>query len=158
LLLATVEDLILHEIAILDKEDNGNTHLIFPSQSARVYPHDIPEPDPNTAIWKFEGAIPSIYTMLLVRLWNTGRFRHKDLYENVAIYTTEEGARFRIFLHQKKNGIAELMLFNDPQASGEMRVFMEEYVYAQLQRLTEQGKVRRRRIVVCPNCGEPMDD
>src|SRR5690606_9127357 len=72
LLVATGEDLILREIVVLDKDDNGEKQLIFPSQSARIYPYDSPSPDNNTAIWKFEGAIPTIYTMLLVRLWNTG--------------------------------------------------------------------------------------
>src|SRR5260370_5604324 len=43
LLTLMIKDLLRYEIALLDKDDDDELYLVFPTQSAREYP-DLPEP------------------------------------------------------------------------------------------------------------------
>ncbi len=157
LLIATVEDLIGHEIAVRD-EDDGMVNLVFPSQSTRSYPHRLPEPDANTAIWEFQGPVLNIYTTMLVRLWNTGSFKYKDMYENAAHYTDDDGLNFLLYLQHREAGEAELTLFSDKQSTGTKRLYLEEFINAHLQRRVLPDSLNRRYVIACARCGTAMSD
>ncbi|MBZ0293997.1 MAG: TIR domain-containing protein [Anaerolineae bacterium] len=158
LLIATIEDLIKHEIAIRDEEEEGKVNIIFPSQSSRLYQSKPPEPDANTTIWQFEGAVLNIYTTLLVRMWNTGRFQYRDNYENAAFYTTANGTQFKLFLFHTDSGEGELQLFTSGQDSAGTRTYIEEYINVHLLRRALPRSVKRRVVTVCGNCGTVMND
>ena len=158
LLIATIEDLIKHEIALREIDETGNEILVFPSQTTRLYAKNVPEPDGNTAIWQFEGAVPSIYTTLLVRLWHTGLFTQKDMYENAAFYTTKDGEIYQLFLSDLGEGRAELMVFFSTNDAGtSTRMYVEEYINAHLERRAP-GQVVKRLIFECMTCGMTMKD
>lgn len=161
LLIATIADLLRHEIALRDEDTNGVVHLVFPSQSSRTQPV-LPEEDDKTVIFFFDGPVLNIYTTLAVRLWHTGLFSTKELYENAVTFEVQGGGRVRMYLRPApdEEGRAELMLFFDDQVQGESRLQIEEYVRAHLMRRALPGTVGRRHIFVCPNpsCRTPVTE
>lgn len=161
LLIATVEDLIGHEIALRDEDPNGISLLVFPSQSGRIYP-DMPEPDSRTAIFIFEGPVLNIYATLAVRVWNSQLFYSKDVYENATFfYETDERnprAAVRVYLRPIEEGKAELSVFFGDRLTEKTRRYIEEYVYAHLVRRASPGTVKRKQLLICPACGTAISD
>ncbi|NWG16957.1 MAG: hypothetical protein HXY41_10005, partial [Chloroflexi bacterium] len=133
LLIATVEDLIQHEIALRDEDANGVPILVFPSQSASL-PPEAPHPDSRTVIFTFEGPMLNVYAMLAVRLWNSGLFTSKDVYENATFFTDAVGGTSKVYLEQKEEGKAEIQVFFDEAVSEKTRKQTEEYIHAHLLR------------------------
>lgn len=154
LLIATIDDLISHEIALRDEEEEAVSSLVFPSQSTRPYPH-IPEPDSSTAIWAFEGPILSIYTKLIVRLLNTRISSSRELYENAAFLHPHDGGLCRLFIQHIEEGRAELMLFMDDVPS-ETAQYIRDYVQTHLIRRALPNSVQPKQVFVCPNCKTPV--
>lgn len=161
LLIATVEDLIRHEIALRDEDPNGISLLVFPSQSARIYP-DMPEPDSKTAIFTFEGPVLNIYATLAVRVWNSQLFYSKDVYENATFfYETDERsprATCRIYLRPIEEGKAELSVYFGDKLTEKTHRYVEEYVNAHLVRRASPGTVKRKQLLICPKCGKAVSD
>ena len=58
LLISTVEELLCHELVLRESADDG-VYLVFPSQFTREWP-DAPNPQGQTVIFEFEGAILNI--------------------------------------------------------------------------------------------------
>ena len=84
LLIATVEELLRHEIALKEVTDRG-VDLVFPSQFTRERP-DAPE-IPGTAVtFTFEGPLHSVYATLAVRLSQSRLFKRRDMWQNAASY------------------------------------------------------------------------
>lgn len=156
LLIATVEDLLRHEIALRESTES-ETLLIFPSQFTREKP-DAPAPKGQSVIYRFEGPILNIYTTLAVRLSRSGVFTKEEMWKNAATFTTRAGGSYGLYLREMEEGLAELILFFDPATSETMRFQFEEYVHAHLQRRALANTIERRRIFVCPECGEPITD
>lgn len=158
LLIATVADLLRHEIALRDEDANGVAHLVFPSQSSRTHPN-IPDEDDKTVIFVFEGPILNIYTTLAVRMWHTGLFASKEIYENAVFYQVQGGGRLRIYLRPlDEEGRAELMMFFDEDVKSDVRLQIEEYVRSHLSRRALPGSVVRRHIFICNNCRTPVTE
>jgi hypothetical protein len=157
LLISTVQDLIRHEIALRELDETGQNILVFPSQTTRTYPHKVPEPDSTTAVWEFEGAVLNIYTTLLVRLWHTGLFAEKDMYENVAFYATKEDEQYHLFMRDLGEGQAELLLFCQSRTDSSARMYIEEYIHVHLERRALPGRVRRRKVYACESCNAIMN-
>ncbi len=158
LLITTIEDLVLYEIVVRETNETGESILVFPSQATRLYPHDPLPPESAAAIWRFEGAILSVYTTLIVRLWHTGRFNSQDLYDGLAFLTTTEGSVFQLSLRNLGGGRAELMLFVDERSESGMRDYIQRYIETHLTRRAIPGTVVRRHIYVCQNCGTPVTE
>lgn len=156
LLLATVEDLLRHEIAIREPADDG-PRLVFPSQLTRENP-DMPEPEGTAVLFAFEGPVANVYATLAVRLAYSGAFARKELWKNAATYTARVGGTCGLFLREIEGGRAELSLFFDPRASEETRFQFEEYVHTHLRRRALPDTVRRRRLFTCPDCGTLVTD
>lgn len=158
LLIATIEDLVLYEIVVRETNELGESILVFPSQATRLYPHDLLPPENAAAIWRFEGAILSVYTTLIVRLWHTGRFNSQDLYDGVAFLTTPEGNVFQLHLRNLSGGRAELLLFVDERSESGMRDYIQHYIENHLTRRAIPGTVMRRQIYMCPNCATRLTE
>lgn len=150
LLLATVEDLIRHEIA-LREETAGGPMLVFPSEFTREQPYDV-EPEGKAVMFDFEGPILNIYATLTVRLARSGVFAKEALYKNAATFTVGGGKRCGIILREQEEGHGELTLFFTPGLEQTTRQQFEEYVGVHLQRTALPETVTRRRVIACPAC------
>jgi hypothetical protein len=156
LLIATVEDLLRHEIALREPAPDG-AHLVFPSQLTREHP-DLPDPEGKAVVFGFEGALLNVYATLAVRLSHSGLFRKKEMWQNAATYIGRAGGTCGILLREVQEGSGELTLFFDAAASEETRFQFEEFVHAHLVRRALPETIRRRRIFVCPECATPVTE
>jgi hypothetical protein len=151
LLIATVEELLRHEIALREQADDG-PYLIFPSQFTREWP-EAPDPEGKAVIFAFEGPVLNVYAMLAVRLSRSGFFGRKAMWKNAAEYSARAGGTCGILLREVKEGSGELTLFYDQAASEETRLQFEEYVRLHLQRRALSESIRQRRMTTCSKCG-----
>lgn len=156
LLIATVEELLCHEIALREQTEAGPI-LVFPSQFTREWP-DAPDPEGKAVIFGFDGPLLNIYATLAVRLSRSGIFAKEEMWKNAALYTANVGGGCGMWLREVEEGRGELTLFFDPVASEETRFQFEEYIHAHLRRRALAGSIERRRIFVCPECGTPVTD
>ncbi|HEV2765268.1 MAG TPA: TIR domain-containing protein, partial [Pyrinomonadaceae bacterium] len=156
LLIATVEDLIRHQLALREPSEGGPL-LVFPSQLTRVNP-DLPDPEGQTVTFAFEGPLLNVYATLAVRLSRSGMFKRKEMWKNAAVYTAEVGGACGVLLRELDEGRGELTLFFDPRASAETAVHFEEFVYRHLQRRALPDSIKIRRTVVCQSCRTPVTE
>jgi small GTP-binding protein len=156
LLIATVEHMIRHEIALREVSDDG-TLLVFPSQFRREHP-DFPEPRGKAAIFTFEGPILSVYATLAVRLSHSRIFKRKEMWKNAATFSGLLNGTCGIFLRETKEGSGELTLFYDAAATEETRFQFEEYVSSHLLRRALPETVNKRRVFTCASCREAVTD
>ncbi len=150
LLIAMVQDLLSHEIALREQGVDGQ-YLVFPSESTRENP-DLPDPENASIIFTFEGPVRNIYATLAVRLSHTGLFKRKELWKNAMIYDAEVSGTCGIWLKEVEEGKGELTLFFDEYASPETCYYFEDYVSKHLQRRALDESVNSRRIFKCPTC------
>lgn len=151
LLIATVGELLRHEIALKEATDRG-VNLVFPSQFTRERP-DAPE-IPGTAVtFTFEGSLYGIYATLAVRLSQSTLFRRRDMWQNAASYETPAGGVCGIHLRELEEARGELALFYDEQAPAAIRDTFEAYVAEHLQVRALPGTVSSWRTRTCPVCG-----
>jgi hypothetical protein len=158
LLIATIEDLLRHEIALREQADEG-PYLIFPSQLTREHP-DFPDPEGKAVLFGFEGPVLNVYATLAVRLSHSGVFEKAEMWKNAATYRARVGGMCGMFLREIEEGRGKLTLFFDTATSEETRFHFEEYIRIHLQRRALPESIHRRRIFVCPNptCGESITD
>ncbi|SLM45458.1 conserved hypothetical protein [Nitrospira sp. ND1] len=158
LILATIEELLRHEIALRESSADG-TLLIFPSQLTRENP-DLPELQGEAVVYRFEGAVQNIYATLVVRLSHSNIFRKKTMWKNAVTFSTRSLGVCGIVCHETGEGRGELRVFFDQTATRETRLQFEEYVETHLSRKALPGSVERRRIVSCttPECGQVFTD
>jgi small GTP-binding protein len=156
LLIAMVEDLLRHEIVLREQADDG-PYLVFPSQSTRENP-DLPDPEGKAVVFDFEGPVQNIYATLAVRLSHSGMFKIDETWKDAVTFTPRVGGTCGMFLYNIGEGSGELTLFYDTAIGEETRFYFEEYVHTHLQRRAITESIRRRRIFVCPECGEPLTD
>jgi small GTP-binding protein len=156
LLIATVEELLRHEIASREHGDDG-LYLVFPSQLTRENP-DLPDPEGKSVVFTFEGPVLSVYATLAVRLSHSGLFAKKEMWKNAAVYAARAGGVCGIFLREVAEGRGELTLFFDQGASEETRFQFEEYIHEHLRRRALPETVHRRRVFVCQECATPVSD
>ncbi|HEX6528021.1 MAG TPA: TIR domain-containing protein [Streptosporangiaceae bacterium] len=151
LLIATVEELLRHEIALKENTDRG-MDLVFPSQFTRERP-DAPDTPGKEVVFSFEGPLPSIYATLAVRLSHSRLFKRHDMWQNAASYEATVGGVCGIHLHELEEGRGELVLFYDHRASRTVRSQFETYVAEHLQLRAVPGTLVRRSIRACDRCG-----
>lgn len=156
LLIATIEELLRHEIALREQTEHGS-ELVFPSQFTRDYPQ-APDPEGKAAVFEFEGPVLNVYTTLAVRLVRSGIFLKNEMWKNAAIYTTKTGGRCGILLREIAEGRGELTVFYEGRPGEELRLQFEEYVHTHLLRRALRESVKHRRVFVCPECATPVSD
>jgi WD40 repeat protein len=156
LLIATVEELLRHEIALKETTDQG-VDLVFPSQFTRERP-DAPDIPGRQVTFGFEGPLHSIYASLAVRLAHSSLFGRRTMWQNAASYTATVGGTCGIHLRELEEGRGELTLFYDEQAGTAVRAQFETYVAGHLQFRALPGTIIRRAIRSCPVCGYVLPD
>lgn len=156
LLIATVEELLRHELALRETTDAG-VDLVFPSQLTREAAESQDAPG-RASIIVFEGALLNIYATLVVRLSHSQLFKKKEMRKNTASFEADIGGTCGIQLRELEEGRGELTLFFDDKASKVTRSQFESYIAAHLNRRALPGSIQRRRIFVCSGCGEPITD
>jgi aspartate carbamoyltransferase regulatory subunit len=155
LLIATVEELLSHEIAL---RESG--FLVFPSQLTK-------EPPPrntifeNEVIYTFDGPVLTVYATLIVRLSHSGVFERKDMWQNGAAFTVRGGiGTCGVSLQHLQEGRAQLTLFFDPVATVQSRYHLDDYVNAHLNRRALAETIVRTRVFRCTNeaCREDISN
>jgi WD40 repeat protein len=154
LLIATIEELLQHELALKEVTDLG-TDLVFPSQFTRELPN-APELPGKFLVFTFKGAILNIYATLTVRLSRSQFFNKESMWRNSATYIATVGGSCGIYLREIGEGHGELTLFFDEAASETTRYQFEDYVFIHLKRRTLPNTIGRRRIIFCPECNESI--
>ena len=114
LLIATVEELLRHEIALKDTTDRG-VDLVFPSQFTRERP-DAPDIPGKQVTFAFEGPLHNIYATPGRAAVAFHLFRRQAMWQNAASYTATVGGVCGIHLRELEEGRGELALFYDGQA------------------------------------------
>ena len=156
MLIATVEELLRHEIALKETTDQG-VDLVFPSQFTRERP-DAPDIPGKQVTFGFEGPLHNIYASLAVRLAHSSLFRRQTMWQNAASYTAAGGGACGIHLRELEEGRGELALFYDEQAGTSVRTQFETYVAGHLEFRALPGTILRRAIRSCLNCGYVLPD
>ena len=151
LLIATVEELLRHEIVLKEITDRG-VDLVFPSQFTRERP-DAPDIPGKEVTFAFEGPLHNIYATLAVRLSHSTLFQRQAMWQNAASYNATVGGACGIHLRELEEGRGELVLFYDEQASRAVRSQFGTYVADHLRLRALPGTLTRRSIRVCANCG-----
>jgi WD40 repeat protein/GTPase SAR1 family protein len=152
LLRALVQTLLDHSLCIREKED-GHTLLIFPSYYRRD--REIQAHPEIFLTYNFTGELQTIYTTLVVRLWYGNTFKHKELWQNAAEFTTTKGQIIGIVFEKLGDGQGTLSVFFDHVVPDELKVVFIEFVHRHLLRYGRE--LRRERRYVC-GCGEPVTD
>jgi len=150
LLMATVEELQRHDLVLRELTDGG-VNLVFPSQ----FTHerlDVPLMPQIGVIYRFDGAVATVYAKLVVRLSREGAYQRVEMWRNASTYRAPVGGVCGLRLREV-DGRGELTLFFDEAASEETRYAFEEYVHAHLEVNTLPGSVLRERVFICARCG-----
>ena len=156
LLIATVEELLRHEIALKEATDQG-VDLVFPSQFTRERP-DAPDIPGRQVTFAFEGPLHSIYASLAVRLAHSSLFKRETMWQNAASYSAAVGGACGIHLRELEEGRGELTLFYDEEAGTAVRGQFETYVAEHLAQRALPGTIVRRAIRSCALCGYVLPD
>jgi WD40 repeat protein/DNA-binding SARP family transcriptional activator len=158
LVLATVEDMLLRELALRDYAEDG-PQLVFPSHLTREFTELTALPG-HAVTYHFEGAIANIYATLVVRLSHSGFFQRRDLWKGAATFVAKLGGGCGFFVQHLDEGRAELSLFFEQDATEETRYYFDTYVETHLKRRAVADTVRRSRVFACSNqqCLTPISD
>ena len=154
LLRAIVQTFLDHSLCIAEETAHGR-ELVFPSQYRRE--KDIPH-DPDIFVsYTFSGEWQTIWTTLVVRLWYSREFEHRELWRNAAEFNSSRGHLLGLKIDNRQGeGQATISLFFDLKTPDELKVIFIEYVHQHLDRYG--CNVTRDRRYVCPNCGTPVVD
>jgi WD40 repeat protein/DNA-directed RNA polymerase subunit RPC12/RpoP len=154
LLRAMVQTFLDHSLCIAEETPQGR-QLVFPSQYRRE--KDIPwQPDVFVS-YTFGGEWQTIWTTLVVRLWYSQEFEHRELWRNAAEFNSKGGNLLGLKIDNRQGeGQATISLFFDLKTPDELKVIFIEYVH---QHLARYGcDVTRNRRYMCVNCGTPITD
>ena len=154
LLRAMVQTFLDQSLCIAEDTPHGR-HLVFPSQYRRE--KDIPK-DPDIFVsYSFSGEWQTVWTTLVVRLWYSQEFEHRELWRNAAEFASTKGHKLGLKLsHKQGEGEATISLYFDVQVPDELRVIFIEYVHRHLARYA--CEVMRDRRYVCPACAKAVKD
>lgn len=154
LLRAMVQIFLDNSLCIAEETPQGR-HLVFPSQYRRE--KDMPR-DPDIFVsYTFNGEWQTIWTTLVVRLWYSHEFEHKELWRNAAEFASPMGYKLGLKLtHKQGEGEATLSLYFDKEVRDELKAIFIEYVHRHLVKYA--CEVVRDRRYICPNCGKLVKD
>lgn len=154
LLRALVETLLDHSLCIAEETPHGR-HLVFPSQYRRE--KDMPR-DPDIFVsYTFSGEWQTVWTTLVVRLWYSQEFQHRELWRNAAEFASPKNYALGLKIDNKQGeGTATISLYFDVQVTDELKAIFIEYVHRHLAKYA--CEVSRDRRYACANCGKPVKD
>jgi WD40 repeat protein len=156
LLRALVQTFLDHSLCIAEDMEQGR-QLVFPSQYRRE--KDIPR-DPDIFVsYSFSGEWQTVWTTLVVRLWYSQEFEHRELWRNAAEFVSGKGHTLGLKIDNKQGeGTATISLYFDVQVEDVLKAIFIEFVH---RHLAKYGcEVSRDRRYICPNpkCGKPIKD
>lgn len=151
LLIATIEELLRHEVAFKDISGTDTPVIVFPAQFTREWP-EAPDPRGKSVVFSFEGPIANAYCTLVIRLARSGAFRLGEMWKNAAVYDGPEDSICGVFLQTQDEGKADLTVFYRGTPSSSSKLKFEEFVHTHLLRKTIAAAVRRRAVIVCEEC------
>ena len=150
LLMATIEDLLRRELALREFVD-GAHQLILPSQITRVNA-SIDANRQLLATFEFDGPVMSVYATLAVRLSQGNLFATHEMWRNGAAFSDQDGAAAVLRVEEVEEGLGRLSLLCDDAFSQARRRQFEQLVENHLARWVSAENLRRRRVVICPEC------
>ena len=153
LLRALVQTFLDHSLCIAEDMEQGR-HLVFPSQYRRE--KDIPRDPPIFVSYTFSGEWQTVWTTLVVRLWYSREFEHRELWRNAAEFAFADRTLGLKIDNKQGEGMAKISLYFDKDVPDELKAIFIEYVH---RHLAKYGcEVSRDRRYVCPECGKPVKD
>lgn len=154
LLRAMVQTFLNHSLCIAEDTPHGR-HLVFPSQYRRE--KDLPR-DPDIFVsYTFSGEWQTVWTTLVVRLWYSQEFAHRELWRNAAEFASPKGYTLGLKIENRQGeGTATISLYFDHEVLDELKVLFIEYVHRHLAK--HACEVTRDRRYVCPECSTLVKD
>lgn len=154
LLRAMVQTFLDHSLCIAEDTPHGR-HLVFPSQYRRE--KDLPR-DPDIFVsYTFSGEWQTVWTTLVVRLWYSQEFAHRELWRNAAEFASPKGYTLGLKIENRQGeGTATISLYFDHEVQDELKVLFIEYVHRHLAKYASE--VTRDRRYVCPECSTSVKD
>lgn len=154
LLRAMVQTFLDHSLCIAEDTPHGR-HLVFPSQYRRE--KDLPR-DPDIFVsYTFSGEWQTVWTTLVVRLWYSQEFAHRELWRNAAEFASPKDYTLGLKIENRQGeGTATISLYFDHEVQDELKVLFIEYVHRHLAKYA--CEVTRDRRYECPECGKPVKD
>jgi WD40 repeat protein/DNA-directed RNA polymerase subunit RPC12/RpoP len=153
LLRAMVQTFLDHSLCIAEDTPQGR-HLVFPSQYRRE--KDLPHEPDQFVSYTFSGEWQTVWTTLVVRLWYSQEFAHRELWRNAAEFESARKQMLGLKIAKSGNGTATISLYFDHEVPDELKVIFIEYVHRHLARYA--CEVTRDRRYVCIQCGTPVKD
>ncbi len=154
LLRALVQTFLDNSLCIAEDTSHGRL-LVFPSQYRRE--KDIPWEPGVFVSYTFSGEWQTVWTTLVVRLWYSQEFEHRELWRNAAEFQSSRGHLLGLKIDKRQGeGQATISLFFDVKTPDELKVIFIEYVHRHLIKYT--SNVTRDRRYVCPECEQPVTD
>ncbi|SNY55135.1 hypothetical protein [Paractinoplanes atraurantiacus] len=150
LLIAVVEELLRHDLVLREPTVDG-VDLVFPSQLTVDRP-DSPEQEAADIIFRFDGAVQSVYATLAVRLGHVPEYRRVGMWRDASDYRARVGGVCGLRIRQVQEGRGELTVYFSAAASEQTRFLFEEYVRQHLEARAVPGSVERDRVFTCPGC------
>jgi len=153
LLRAMVQTFLDHSLCIAEDPPEGR-YLVFPSQYRRE--KELPR-DPDIFVsYTFSGEWQTVWTTLVVRLWYSHEFEHRELWRNAAEFAFD-GHTLGLKIDNKQGeGTAAISLYFDKEVTDEVKAIFIEYVHRHLAKYA--CEVKRDRRYVCSECGTPVKD
>jgi WD40 repeat protein/RNase P subunit RPR2 len=154
LLRAMVQTFLDNSLCIAEDTPHGR-QLVFPSQYRRE--KDLPR-DPDVFVsYTFSGEWQTVWTTLVVRLWYSQEFEHRELWRNAAEFASPKNYTLGLKIENRQGeGTATISLYFDHEVPDDLRVLFIEYAHRHLAKYA--CEVRRDRRYVCPECGTPVKD
>jgi GTPase SAR1 family protein/RNase P subunit RPR2/Fe2+ or Zn2+ uptake regulation protein len=153
LMRAMVQTFLNTSLCIAEDTPQGR-HLVFPSQ----YRRDRPFPtNPEVFVsYTFTGEQQMVYTTLVVGLWYSRGFDHKELWRNAAEFLTSKGRTVGLLVEKTGDGRGTINVFFESGVPDELKVAFIEYVHRHLEKCARD--VTRDRRYICEKCGTPVRD
>jgi hypothetical protein len=152
LLIACVEDLLRHEIALRESSDDGAL-LVFPTQSKREAPQLQATQQPWAEI-HFEGPVQHVYAILAVRLAHSGFFDLDNTYAGVATFTPKASdCTVGIAVAEPEDGVGMLTLFGTTDVAESQRRSFQDFVVSHVRRRAVADSVAVEVATSCAGCG-----
>lgn len=153
LLRAMVQTFLDHSLCIAEDTPQGR-HLVFPSQYRRE--KELPRDPVIFVSYTFSGEWQTVWTTLVVRLWYSQEFEHRELWRNAAEFAFD-GHTLGLKIDNKQGeGTAAISLYFDKAVTDEVKAIFIEYVHRHLAKYA--CEVTRDRRYVCSECGTPVKD
>lgn len=149
LLMRALVQIFLDKSLCIAEETPDGKQLIFPSQYRRERP--MPHNPEIFISYRFCGELATIYTTLVVRLWYSKEFGHKELWKDAVEFETPTGGTTGLMMSRHGEGEATIAVFFDKQVHDDLRVVFIQYIYQHLEKYVTQ--VSRERRYLCGHCG-----